>query len=104
MHRRQFLALGATVSAGLLFDARASAARSAASGRFVWINLRGALDGLHTVLPVSDRDMGAGRESLLKPVEARLLPLDNGFALHPELKTLPHGPGCRRHRSSGAAR
>lgn len=88
MQRRQFLGLGAAVSASLLLGGPALSQTQAGAMRFVWINLRGAVDGLHTVFPTFDRDFGGQRASLLSSVESALLPLANGFALHPELKTL----------------
>ncbi len=88
MQRRQFIGLGAAVSASLLLGGTAFAGAPAAARRFVWINLRGAMDGLHAVLPTFDPDLGKQRATLLGAVESGLLPLDGGFALHPELKTL----------------
>jgi len=88
MQRRQFLGLGAAVSASLLLGGPALSQTPSGAMRFVWINLRGAVDGLHTVFPTFDRDFGGQRASLLSSVESALLPLANGFALHPELKTL----------------
>jgi len=87
MRRRHFIGLGSGVCASLLIGGRARAAVQPA-GRFVWINLRGAMDGLHAVLPTFDTGLGRQRASLLGAVEADLLALDVGFALHPELKTL----------------
>jgi uncharacterized protein (DUF1501 family) len=88
MQRRQFLGLGAAVSASLLLGAHALARPASAARRFVWINLRGAMDGLHAVLPTFDKEHGKHRATLLGAVESGLLPLSGGFALHPELKTL----------------
>jgi len=88
MQRRQFLALGTTVSVSLLLGGHALAQPASTERRFVWINLRGAMDGLHAVLPTFDKDLGKQRATFLGAVEADLLPLSGGFALHPELKTL----------------
>jgi uncharacterized protein (DUF1501 family) len=88
MQRRQFLGLGAAVSASLLLGAHALARPASATRRFVWINLRGAMDALHAVLPTFDKELGKHRATLLGAVESGLLPLSGGFALHPELKTL----------------
>ena len=88
MQRRQFLGLGAAVSANLLLGRTASGASGAGTGRFVWLNLRGAMDGLHALVPGFDKDLGRQRAALLGAVEPNLLPLEGGYALHPELKTL----------------
>ena len=89
IRRRQFLGLGVSVSASFLLAAPlARATGKPVAGRFVWINLRGAMDGLHAVVPVFDPALRDQREALVAPLEQGLLTLDNGFALHPELKTL----------------
>lgn len=89
IRRRQFLSLGVAVSASLLLAAPlARATGKPATGRFVWINLRGAMDGLHAVVPAFDQALRDQRGALVTPLESSLLALDGGFALHPELKTL----------------
>ena len=89
LSRRRFLALGA--SALLLPGfARGAGSAGAAQGCFVWINLRGGMDGMHAVLPKGDPGLLRLREALAAPLADEMLPLDTDFALHPELKTL-HG-------------
>ena len=88
MRRRQFLGFGAAVSASLFYGTQASATRAPANGRFIWINLRGAMDGLHAVVPAFDKNLAGQRGALLGAVEDELLGLRGGFGLHPELKTM----------------
>jgi uncharacterized protein (DUF1501 family) len=54
--------------------------------KIVWVFLRGALDSLHTVIPTFDPDLNTHRGQLLAPIKDTLLPLQNGFGLHPNLK------------------
>jgi uncharacterized protein (DUF1501 family) len=58
--------------------------------RFLVIVLRGALDGLATVVPVGDPDWMQlrGRDALLTSGENAALPLDNFFALNPAMPNL----------------
>ena len=94
-HRRSFLT---GLGAGLVLSAagaRASfAGNSAASrGQFVLVILRGAMDGLAAVPPVGDRHYRDLRGALaLEAAGATggVLPLTDGFGLHPALSGL-HG-------------
>jgi uncharacterized protein (DUF1501 family) len=89
MRRRGFLQLGAALWVmGTVPGLRA--APTAPPKRFVWIILRGALDSLHTVVPVFDRNLAAQRAALFDPIERDLRAIDGGFALHPALQTV-HG-------------
>lgn len=54
--------------------------------KLVWVVLRGAMDSLHAILPLSDPDLMAHRKSLVAPIKGRAFDLDKGFALHPALK------------------
>ena len=56
--------------------------------KLVWIMLRGAMDSLHAVVPAFDPDYFAYRESILGDIKSQLLPLDDGYALHPAFKHL----------------
>lgn len=56
--------------------------------KIVWVLLRGALDSLHTVVPTFDSQYKILRPKLAKSFKSPLLPLDNGFALHPSLSNL----------------
>jgi uncharacterized protein (DUF1501 family) len=59
----------------------------AAGHRFVFVILRGGLDGLYAVPPVGDPDFAAARGALAQYATAPL-PLDANFALHPNLVQL----------------
>ena len=56
--------------------------------KLVWVFLRGALDSLHTIVPISDPHLPAYRSSLLEPIKEKLLPLNKDYALHPSLSFL----------------
>ncbi|HTP39190.1 MAG TPA: DUF1501 domain-containing protein [Steroidobacteraceae bacterium] len=92
--RRNFLLAGAQ-GAGLLalskFSFALPASGSHGDGRFVFILLRGALDGLSAVPPYGDPAYAALREAnaIAPPGAAQGgLKLDNTFALHPGLAFL----------------
>jgi uncharacterized protein (DUF1501 family) len=88
MRRRDFIRFGMAGSV-LLAQAPSIAFAAAAPRRIVvWINLRGALDSLHAVVPAFDTALGAQRASLLAPLEDQLLALDGGYGLHPSLANL----------------
>lgn len=65
-------------------------ANAPTDARFVFVLLRGALDGLSAVPPVGDPDYAAlrGQIALPKSGEGAALPLDSTFALHPSLQFL----------------
>lgn len=89
MNRREFLTLG---GASLLvmsspFSTLASTS-SKAKGKFIWVVLRGGLDSLHTLVPSFDRDLHGHRPNLLKTIAKDLLPLSQGYSLHPSLAQL----------------
>jgi uncharacterized protein (DUF1501 family) len=92
VNRRQFLANGTLATGALLLTSRltlASTARS--SSRFVFIILRGALDGLTAVPPYGDPDYARlrGELALAPPGSAGgALKLDDTFGLHPNLTFL----------------
>ena len=56
--------------------------------KLVWLVLRGAVDSLHTLVPTFDADLAVLRPQLHQAIKDQLLPLDQGFALHPSLKNL----------------
>jgi uncharacterized protein (DUF1501 family) len=85
MKRRELLRAGA---AAWLLSLPVSAGGIASTRRFVWINLRGALDALHAVVPVFDRQLVVHRGALVVPLEPNLRAIGEGFALHPALGTL----------------
>lgn len=99
LDRRAFLSGGALAAGGLLLTSRLTFAGTANSAsRFVFIILRGALDGLTAVPPYGDADYARlrGELALGAPGSASgVLKLDNTFGLHPSLKFLNDSYGAR---------
>ncbi len=89
MKRRQFLTAGTLAAGGALLTARLSFANTTPNGksRFVFVILRGALDGLAAVPPHGDRDYASLRRDLALPADS-VLPLSSLFGLHPSLNFL----------------
>src|SRR5438309_1195685 len=91
MRRREFLALS-TGAALWPLGADASTAGGSAPKRLVVILLRGAVDGLNTVVPYGEEAYYAARPTIAiaKPggAEGAALALDEHFALHPALAAL----------------
>ena len=56
--------------------------------KIIWVFLRGAMDALHTVVPVGDPNLASLRKDLLDPIKHQLKPLSKDFALHPDLPFL----------------
>jgi uncharacterized protein (DUF1501 family) len=54
--------------------------------KLVWVLLRGAMDSLHAILPLSDPDLMTYRKRLVSPIKDSAFALGRGFALHPALK------------------
>ena len=69
---------------------RLAFANAPTDARFVFVLLRGALDGLSAVPPVGDPDYAGlrGQIALAKSGEGAALPLDGPFGLHPALTFL----------------
>jgi len=90
--RRQFLQAGALALGGAFLTSRLAFARTeTGTSRFVFIIMRGALDGLAAVPPHGDSDYsGLRRELALKPPGSQggVLPLNGFFGLHPSLSFL----------------
>jgi len=90
--RRKFLTTSALAAGGLLMSSRLTFAAAAnTSSRFVFIILRGALDGLTAVPPYGDPDYARLRDELALGVPGSangVLKLDNTFGLHPSLAFL----------------
>jgi uncharacterized protein (DUF1501 family) len=86
--RRRFLETSLFAGATSLVASRLALAAAPTDARFVFVLLRGALDGLSAVPPVGDPDYAAlrGQIALSKSGEGAALPLDGLFALHPSLK------------------
>ncbi|WP_416305125.1 DUF1501 domain-containing protein [Neptunicella sp. SCSIO 80796] len=92
MQRRDFIkALGAGLvvfSPPMLALGAEITHSKAATAKIVWVVLRGAMDGLHALVPVSDPDLNVHRPKLVGGIKSGLLPLNNDFALHPSLVNL----------------
>jgi uncharacterized protein (DUF1501 family) len=86
MKRRQFLVRGTSAAAGALLTSRLVFASTPTPGRsrFVFVILRGALDGLAAVPPHGDRDYPSLRRDLAF-TSKDVLPLNDLFGLHPSL-------------------
>ena len=82
---RRAFALGAGALCGFGFLPRAASAASARDPRLVVIILRGAVDGLSAVPPISDPDYATlhGELAFAAAGERAALPLEGGFGLHP---------------------
>jgi uncharacterized protein (DUF1501 family) len=87
--RRRFLGFSAAFAASLILPARSSLA-AARDPRFLFVILRGALDGLSAVMPIGDPDFALVRGGFMDDVRQAGMPLPLGsmFALNPALKTL----------------
>jgi uncharacterized protein (DUF1501 family) len=87
--RRNVLGFSAAFAASLLVPARSSLA-GARDPRFLFVILRGALDGLSAVMPVGDPEFAKVRGGFMDDVTQAgpPLPLDAMFALNPALKTV----------------
>jgi uncharacterized protein (DUF1501 family) len=86
--RRRFLQLGLAAGGGALCARFAFAAPAAGDARFVFIILRGALDGLAAVPPYADPDYARLREQLAIGAPGTAdgaLALDGHFGLNPGL-------------------
>jgi uncharacterized protein (DUF1501 family) len=92
LKRREFLHIGALALGGAFLTSRLAFARTGSSkSRFVFIVMRGALDGLAAAPPYGDPHYaGLRRELALEPPGSRggALPLNGFFGLHPSLAFL----------------
>jgi uncharacterized protein (DUF1501 family) len=87
LSRRRFLEASLFTGATSLAGARLAFAAAPTESRFVFVLLRGALDGLSAVPPVGDPRYASlrGQIALAKSGADAALPLDSTFALHPSL-------------------
>ena len=87
--RRKFLGFSTAFAASMLMPYHSSLAGTR-DPRFLFVILRGALDGLSAVMPVGDPDFAKVREGFIDDVKQAgpPLPLDGMFALNPALKSL----------------
>ena len=88
--RRAFLDTSLFAGASTLMASRLSFAAAATGSRFVFVLLRGALDGLSAVPPVGDPEYAAlrGQIALARSGDGAALPLEGPFGLHPALEFL----------------
>jgi uncharacterized protein (DUF1501 family) len=88
--RRRFLESSLFVGASAVVTSRLALAAAGTDSRFVFVLLRGALDGLSAVPPLGDPDYAAlrGRIALARTGEGAALPLEGHFGLHPSLRFL----------------
>ena len=100
MKRREFLATGALAAGAALLSSRVTFAGMAngRKPRFVFVVLRGALDGLAAVPAVGDPGYAQQRGDLAlgRPgTDGGALPLDGFFALHPSLAFMQQSYAAR---------
>jgi uncharacterized protein (DUF1501 family) len=93
---RTALAAGIAGSGGLLASRVSFAAAGAGDARFVFVLLRGALDGLAAVPAVGDPDYLRLRGELDLSHSAALHRLDDTFALHPSLNFMAEEWSAKR--------
>ncbi|CDT97867.1 DUF1501 domain-containing protein [Vibrio coralliirubri] len=84
INRRQFMGIAAAVGVSAMVPFP-SFAKTGSDNIFIWVSLRGAMDGINVVVPHADPDYSNLRPNIgLKPEQ--LLKLDDFFGLHPSLK------------------
>ncbi|XQW86841.1 DUF1501 domain-containing protein [Thalassotalea piscium] len=93
LSRRKFIKLASASVAALSFPGLSTASGTITNKvkhpkKIVWILLRGALDSLHTVIPTFEPQYRVLRPNLATSFKAPVLPLSQGFALHPSLVSL----------------
>ncbi|GAA6184163.1 DUF1501 domain-containing protein [Aliiglaciecola sp. NS0011-25] len=85
VNRRNFIKGAA--AGWILLNSSASFAfnRNFQQKKLVWIFLRGALDGLHAVVPVADPYLQQHRKGLIEPIQSQLHTLNSQFGLAKDL-------------------
>src|SRR6187399_1163802 len=88
--RRSFIGTSLFAGASTFMASRLALANASTDSRFVFVMLRGALDGLSAVPPVGDPEYSSlrGQIALAKSGEGAALALEGPFGLHPALKFL----------------
>ncbi len=88
LSRRSFLEASLFAGASTLVSARLAFASASTDARFVFVLLRGALDGLSAVPPVGDPQYALlrGQIALARTGEGAALPLEGPYGLHPALR------------------
>lgn len=87
LNRRAFLRTGAAGLLGSLAASRLAFAAAPTDNRFVFVFLRGGLDGLHALAPFADADYHRLRPGLALQAD-QVLSLDGYFGMHPALAPL----------------
>lgn len=97
LSRRRFLESSLFAGASALVASRLAFAGADTDSRFVFVLLRGALDGLSAVPPVGDPDYAGLRGLIALPRngEGAALPLTGDFGLHPALTFLHRSYAAR---------
>jgi len=87
LSRRSFIGTSLFAGASTLMASRLAFANAPTDARFVFVLLRGALDGLSAVPPVGDPEYATlrGQIALARTGEGAALPLEGPFGLHPAL-------------------
>lgn len=90
LSRRRFLEASLFAGATSIVSTRLAFAAAPTDSRFVFVLLRGALDGLNAVPPIGDPDYAGLRGQIAIPAsgEGAALPLTSEFGLHPSLTFL----------------
>ena len=88
LSRRQTLAALAAIGMGAALPARIAHATTAGARNFIFINLRGAADGLALVMPTGDPDLRRHRAQLVDAAGEGGTRLDAMFTLHPALAAI----------------
>ena len=90
LSRRRFLETSLFAGASSVIASRLAFASADTDSRFVFVLLRGALDGLSAVPPIGDPNYAGlrGQIALTKSGAEAALPLNDTFGLHPALKFL----------------
>src|SRR6187455_1266927 len=95
--RRSFIGTSLFAGASTLMASRLAFASAPTDARFVFVLLRGALDGLSAVPPVGDPDYAGlrGQIALARTGAGAALPLEGPFGLHPALTFLHQSYGAK---------
>lgn len=88
MHRRKFIQLLLSGYVAVQTTPLSAFAADPGKKKIIWVLLRGGMDSLHTVIPLSDPHLMQYRADIVQPIRDEILPLDNGFGLHPSLSSV----------------
>lgn len=89
LSRRHFIQQAGILSLASMLPFRFALASTPTNKRLLVVILRGAMDGLHAVVPYSDSNYAAARGSMALPQNAEhLIVLDKTFALHKALEPI----------------